>query len=100
MTLITVIALAVNMNSDEEYFGDETGTPEYYMVKDTLHKYLGEDNVYIGWDYDNFIYTIENIDEGCDNTCDYTEIINNIYEPFAPFNFKSYKKHHLAFQIL
>ena len=49
MTIIKVIPISVKSNGDEEYFGDETGTPEFYMVHDTLLKYLGEENVWVNW---------------------------------------------------
>jgi hypothetical protein len=102
MVIIKVMPISVKPNEEEEYFGDETGTPEFYMVHDTLLKYLGEENVWVNWDYNDFIFIIENKfeDECFDISYDYKKIIEEIYEPFAPFNFKSMKKDHLKFQII
>lgn len=98
MTIIKVNPYSVNTYGNCEYFGDETGTPKFYMVIHTLEKHLGEINV--KWDYTHFFFTIEDIDEGCDNTADYIKIIESIYEPFEPHNFTDMKNHHLVFQII
>ena len=102
MSIIKVMPISVNPNGEEENFGDETGTPDFYMVHDTLLKYLGEENVWVTWDYDDFAFIIENKhdDECFDNSYDYEKVIETIYEPFAPFNFVNMKKDHLKFQIV
>ena len=41
MTIIKVQAFTVNTNEEYDYFGDETGTSDFYVVHDTLQKYLG-----------------------------------------------------------
>ena len=94
--------ISVKPNGEEKEFGDETGTPEFYMVHDTLLKYLGEENVWVNWDYNDFIFIIENKfeDECFDISYDYKKIIEEIYEPFAPFNFVYMKQDHLKFQII
>ena len=42
---------------ERTYWGGETGTPEFYTVKDTLQAYLGE-NVFIGYDEVNDTFII------------------------------------------
>jgi len=49
MVIIKVMPISVKPNGEEKEFGDETGTPEFYMVHDTLLKYLGEENVWVNW---------------------------------------------------
>ena len=83
MNCIKVNAFLVNESKEKEYFGDETGTPQFYMVSDTLKKHLGEENVWISWDYIDFCFFIEEKD----NTINYIKIIEKIYEPFEPNNF-------------
>jgi hypothetical protein len=97
MSYIKVIPISVNTDGTKDYFGDETGTPEFYMVSDTLEKYLGE--VYVTWDYTEFCFMIEMKDQSGD-IYDYIPIIESIYEPFAPFNFVYRKNQHLAFEII
>jgi hypothetical protein len=102
---IKVNAFHVKPNGTSNYFGDETGTPEFYHVDDILKKYLGEDNIWVSWDYNNWNFIIEQRglpDEACDNTYDYIKIIESIWEPFLhpPGIFEDYKKDHLAFQIV
>jgi len=99
MSYIKVIPIAVNADGTKDYFGDETGTPQYYMVLHTLQKHLGE--VYVTWDYTEYCcFKIEMKDQSCDNIYEYIPIIETIYEPFAPFNFVNRKKQHLTFQII
>ena len=100
MTIINVKPYSVNTYGNCEYFGDETGTPEFYMVLYTLEKHLGIENINVKWDYTRLLFTIEEIDEGCDNRADYIKVIESIYEPFKPYNFTNMKNHHLVFQII
>jgi len=102
---IKVNAFTVNTNKEYDYFGDETGTPDFYVVHDTLIKYLGDENVYVNWDYNEFFFVIEdneNSDEGYDNTCDYIHTIESIYESFdyPPGIYEDNKNDHLVFQII
>ena len=53
---IKVNAFHVKPNGTFNYFGDETGTPEFYVVKDTLEKHLEEDNIWVSWDYNNWYF--------------------------------------------
>ena len=97
---IKVTAIAVNVNGEAEDFGGETGTCEFYMVHDTLIEHLGNENVSVNWDYKEFLYVIEIKKSYVYNNQDYKKKIENIYEPFAPFNFVFLKKHHLKFKII
>ena len=99
---IKVNPISVNTNGYEDYFGEETGTPEFYMVKHTLEKYLGEENIWVDWDYNEFFFIITDRceDEGFDNIYDYSQVIETIYEPFELFNFVYRKKDHLRFHII
>lgn len=104
MTIIKINPFSVKPNGQYDYFGDEIGTPEWYMVLHTLEKHLGRENIWVSWDYTDFFFTIEFIDdEGyyCDDfESDYIQIIESIYESFEPFNFVYMKNDHLAFQII
>jgi hypothetical protein len=105
MTILKVNAFTVNTNKEYDYFGDETGTSDFYVVQDTLIKYLGDENVYVNWDYNEFFFIIEDrgdSDEGYDNTCDYIQTIESIYEPFdfPPGIYENNKNDHLVFQII
>ena len=73
-----VIMTDVN-GKEHTYWGGETGTPEFYTVKDTLQAHLGK-NVLLYNHNDNDTFVIEDYDEGCDNSYDYIEIIESIYE--------------------
>jgi hypothetical protein len=104
-TTIKVNAFNVKPNGTFKHFGDETGTTQFYVVSDTLKKYLGEDNIWVSWDYNNWYFIINQSgqpDEGCDNTYDYIQIIKSIWEPFVypPGIFEDYKNDHLAFEII
>jgi hypothetical protein len=96
MTIIEIMVIMIDADGKEHtYWGGETGTPEFYTVKDTLKAYLG-DSIWIDHHLINDTFVIENNDEGCDNTYDYIEIIESIYE-----NAYSYEcKKHLCFEIL
>lgn len=102
MTSIKLNSYTMDPNGDTQYFGDETGTPEFYVVSDVLKKYLGENNINISWDYNQFFFIITNFDEGIDNTYDYIQIIESIYESFIfpPGIFESNKDDLLVFQII
>ena len=102
MVIIKVMPICVKPNGKEEIYGDETGTIEFYMVYDTLIKYLGEEKIWVSWDYNDFLYIIKDKfdDEFFDNSYDYIRIIEEIYEPFEPFNFKNRKKDYLKFEIV
>ena len=100
MSYIKVTAITVDLDGKVEDFGGETGTCEFYMVHDTLIEHLGDDNVSVNWSYKEFLYIIEIKKSFVHNNADYRRIIENIYEPFAPFNFVFLKKHHLKFKII
>jgi len=102
MTIIKVFPMLINRDDDEEenYFGDETGTPRFYTVKRILQKYLGE-NMDVSWNYDDFTFEIEDLneDEGCDNLDDKIEIIQSINESLVPYNYIELEKYSLMFII-
>ena len=96
---MTIIEVMVIMTDDEgkkyTYWGGETGTNEFYMVKYTLEAYLG-DKLLIYHHPNNDTFIIEDEDEGCDNSYDYVKIIESIYD-----NTQSYECHdYLSFDIL
>ena len=104
-SIIKVNPFTVKPNGEAYIFGDETGTPDFYVVADTLQKYLGEENIWVTWDYTEWYFVIEQSgvkDEGCDNTFDYIQIIESIYESFDydPGIYDEYKNDHLVFQII
>ncbi len=94
---VRVQPFSVNEYKQKDYFGEEPGTPEFYMVSDTLNKYLGKENIWVSWDYTDFCFIIEQKDNN--NTFDY-KIIESIYEPFEPYNFIYKKNDHLVFEII
>jgi hypothetical protein len=52
--ILTVKPILVNdLTGEETPFGDETGTPQFYMVTHTLMKYLKDENIYIYIDHAN-----------------------------------------------
>ena len=84
MSIIEVLAIMMYTDGIEDtFFGGETGTAEFYIIKHTLQKYLGNDLLYYNHDNED-TFIIENFyDEGCDNLYDHVKIINQIHEPFA-----------------
>jgi hypothetical protein len=96
MMVIEVMVIMTDADGKEHtYWGGETGTPEFYTVTDTLKAYLGK-NVWIYHHPTNDTFIIENNDDGCDNSDDYIEIIESIYD-----NAYSYERNkHLSFEIL
>ena len=96
MTIIEVMVIMYDINGKEHtYWGGETGTPEFYTVRDTLQAYLGE-QVWLYHHPNNDTFVIKDDDEGCDNSYDYIEIIETIYE-----NAYSYEgRRYLSFEIL
>ena len=94
MISIKVNPFLVNANGERDHFGEETGTPEFYIILKVLHKYLGEENISISWDYTEFFYKIEVMD---DKEIDYIQIIESINEPFSQFNKDYHKNDHLIF---
>ncbi len=58
-TAIKVNPKLVNPKGDLDYFGEETGTPEFYIVSDILYKHLGKENISVSWDYNDFTYKIK-----------------------------------------
>jgi hypothetical protein len=57
-TTLTVQPILINdLTGEEEQFGDETGTPQFYMVKHTLEKYLKDEDMYIYTEEDG-LFTI------------------------------------------
>ena len=97
MTIITIMPIVINNDGKEYYYGDETGSIQYYVVKDILHEYLGE-KIYVSWNYNDFTFEIrghddfDNEDEGFDIIDDYVRIIDTIYEQI-------FDKRHLRFEI-
>lgn len=54
--------------------------------------------MYVGWDYDDFFFTINmEKDEGCDHNYDFIQILETINEPFTD---ALHKNHHLRFVII
>ena len=96
MTVIEIMVIMHDADGIEHtYWGGETGTAEFYTVTNTLEAYLG-DKIKIYCHGNNDTFVIENDDEGCDNSYDYIEIIESIYD-----NAYSYKNNkHLCFEIL
>jgi len=62
-------------------------------------KHLGKENISVTWDYNEFFFKIEII-ENKQSYNDYIQIIGSINEPFALFNFVYHKNDHLTFQII
>jgi hypothetical protein len=94
--MIEVIAIRTESDGREyRYWGGETGTPEFYTVKDTLQAYLGKD-VFIDYDDVNDTFVIEDTDEGYDNSNDYIEIIESIYDNAYVYE----QRAHISFEII
>ena len=96
-SIIKVNPYSVNSGEEKKNYGEETGTPEYYLVLYTLEKYLGKENISVSWDYRYFFYEIKLIEE---KEKDYIKIIESIKEPFSEYNVVSHKKSHLIFEVI
>jgi|688.fasta_scaffold710745_2 hypothetical protein len=96
--MIEVMAIRTEADGKQHiYWGGETGTTEFYTVTFTLRAYLGE-NVLIYHHHENDTFVIEDkdADEGYDNSYDYIEIIESIYD-----NAEVYKQRaHISFEII
>jgi len=84
MVFIKVDASIVNAAGITHEFGDETGTPQFYIVERVLEKHLGKD-IYVYYNYDDFafeiVYDEDETDQGCDISYDFVEIIESIQWP-------------------
>lgn len=105
--IFTVKPIFVNdVTGEESPFYDEVGTPEFYMITDTLRDHLGE-NI---WSYidaaDPELFVIHNSeetpDEGYDNTEDFRIIIENINElnTLCPIFRERSPSTHIRFEII
>ena len=105
--IFTVKPIFVNdVTGEESPFYDEVGTPEFYMITDTLLKHLGETI----WSYIDpadpelfVIHEYENAnDEGYDNTEDFYIIIENINElnTLHPIFRERRPSTHIQFEII
>lgn len=113
-TVITVKPIWVNDVSGEESSGcDDIGTPDFYMISNTLYKYLGKDEI---WVYkhinqrelfiicylntDKFRYGFKIIDD--DKIKEQIEIIENIYELDTLIQIESNRmpSSHIKFEII
>lgn len=96
MTIIEVMAIMRQANGNEDTFGGETGTPEFYMVKHTLAQYLGEEEesllYYNHESNDTFIIDFGK-GENKNRINQYIDIIKNIYEAFD-------RSRYLRFEII
>lgn len=103
MVVIEVEPRIVNDNTGTaDIFGDETGTPQFYIIRDILQEYLGKD-IYVSWNYDVFTFNIESYDtdEGCDTSGDFVEVIETICELFPEtYDDGRYKGYQLQFEII
>jgi hypothetical protein len=103
MTRIEVMAIIVDADgNDEDIFGGETGSPEFYMVKDTLQQHLGENNQLLFYNHeskDTFIIETKE-GENKNRINQYIDTIKNIYKPFAPGFIDYYKDRRLRFNII
>jgi len=99
MVFIKVDASIVNADGLEHPFGDETGTPQFYIVKRVLEKHLGKD-IHVYYNYDDFtfeiVYDEDAADQGCDISYDFVEVIKSIHESF-PATYNGWK---LQFKIV
>jgi hypothetical protein len=102
MTIIKVFPNLINPADDEaeNYFGDETGSQQYYTVISILQKYLPK-YLTVSLNDDDLTFEIEDLkeDEGCDNLDDYIEIIENIRESLVPYNYAELENQYLMFII-
>ena len=104
MVFIKVDASIVNADGITHEFGDETGTPQFYTVRDVLKKHLGKD-VYVYYNYDDFtfeiVYDEDATDQGCDISYDFVEGIESIYESFPETHYGGrYNGYKLQFEIV
>ena len=97
-TTIRVTPFAVDVNGAEEEYGEEIGTYGWYIVADALEKYLGRENMRVDWNYEEYFFTINIDDEGCDHRYDFTQILETIHEPFPRSN-PIHGGHHRIFRI-
>ncbi len=99
MLVIEVDPRIVDAFGTTDSFGDETGTPQFYTVRDVLKKYLGQD-IYVSWNYGVFTFNIESddTDEAYDASVDFIEVIKSIREPFPEGGF--YNGYQLQFNIV
>ena len=104
MTLIEVVAIMVDADgNDEDTFGGETGTPEFYQWKYTLQEHLGENNELLFYNHDSRdTFIIETKEGGNKNRINqYIDLIQNIYQAFhIGFNQVFYKNRRLRFEII
>ena len=96
-TAIKVNPKLVNPKGDLDYFGEETGTPEFYIVLDILYKHLGKENISVSWDYNDFTYEIK-VEK--DKNIDYIKIIESIDESMSRFNMIYHENDHLIFEVV
>jgi len=108
-TTLTVKPILINdLTGEEEPFGDETGTPQFYMVKHTLEKHLNDEDIYIYTDDTDpeWWFTIAQrrasaigVSEKIRN---YIAIIEQIYEvnTLAPIWPKRCPSSHIKFEII
>ncbi len=74
---------------DYTYWGDETGTLEFYMVWNTLKAYLGDNfKVYTHPTNDTFIVENDDDDEGCDYSYDIIKFIESFMPMLILFKVK------------
>ena len=104
MVFIKVDASIVNAAGLEYPFGDETGTPQFYTVRDVLQKHLGKD-IYVYYNYDDFtfeiVYDEDEMDDGVDISADFVEGIESIHELFPDTHYGGrYSGYKLQFKIV
>jgi hypothetical protein len=105
MTIIEVEAIMVDANGkDEDVFGGETGTPEFYQIHDTLEEYLGEETkerlLYNHDSKDTFIIEIKEA-ANKNRINQYINIIQTISQRFdIGFNQDFYQDRRLRFNII
>ena len=93
MTIIEVEAIMEYADGSEDFFGGETGSAEFYMIKHTLQEHLGKETkkllYYTNDSKETFIIETENND----NIYDYIDIIQSISQAFD-------QDRHLRFEIM
>ena len=91
MTRVEVMVKGTVNGIDHIYWGDEGGTLEFYMVRNTLKVYLGDKfKVYNHPTNDTFILENDDDDEGCDYSYDIIEMIEPIYDNLYSFEGNCY----------